>query len=65
MDSQTETDLIDRLQPEVEGRTMLLITHRPSLLRLVDRIIVLEQGRIAADGPRDVILQRLTRGKAA
>ncbi|WP_311268942.1 ATP-binding cassette domain-containing protein [Sphingobium sp. WCS2017Hpa-17] len=65
MDAQTETDLIDRLQPEVEGRTVLLITHRPSLLRLVDRIIVMEQGKIAADGPRDVILQRLTRGKAA
>ncbi|WP_088182260.1 ATP-binding cassette domain-containing protein [Sphingobium sp. Z007] len=65
MDAQTETDLIDRLQPEVEGRTIVLITHRPSLLRLVDRIVVMEQGRIAADGPRDVILQRLTRGKAA
>lgn len=65
MDAQTESDLIARLQPEIQGRTVLLITHRPSLLRLVDRIIVVERGRIAADGPRDAVLQRLTKGKAA
>lgn len=65
MDAQTEADLIGRLQEEIQGRTFLLITHRTPLLRLVDRIILLEQGRIAADGPRDAMLQRLTRGKVA
>ncbi|SER02386.1 ATP-binding cassette domain-containing protein [Sphingobium sp. YR768] len=65
MDAQTEAELIRRLQPEVGGRTVLLITHRTSLLRLVDRVIVLDQGKIVADGPRDAILQRLSGGKAA
>lgn len=65
MDAQTEADLITRLQDEIQGRSFLLITHRTSLLRLVDRIILLEAGKVAADGPRDAVLQRLTRGKAA
>ncbi|ETI59383.1 ABC transporter permease [Sphingobium sp. C100] len=65
MDAQTEAELIKRLQPEVAGRTMLLITHRTSLLTLVDRIIVMDRGKIVADGPRDAVLQRLARGKAA
>ena len=64
MDAQTEADLIARLRPEVAGRTMLLITHRTSLLTLVDRIIVMDRGKIVADGPRDAVLQRLARGKA-
>lgn len=63
MDAQTEADLIRRLEPEVAGRSLMLITHRTSLLRLVERIVVLDQGRIVADGPRDVILQRLAGGK--
>src|SRR5262249_41464547 len=38
MDAQTETGLIQRLQQELEGRTLILITHRPPLLQLVKRI---------------------------
>ncbi|MCH8834499.1 MAG: hypothetical protein IH925_00985, partial [Proteobacteria bacterium] len=40
------------------GKTLILITHRPSLFHLVDRLIVLSQGRVIADGPRDEILNR-------
>ncbi|WP_260929417.1 ATP-binding cassette domain-containing protein [Novosphingobium sp. 9] len=58
MDVQSETALIARLEQELKGRTLLLITHRPSLLRLVDRILIVEGGRIAADGPRDAMMQR-------
>ncbi len=65
MDGQSETDLIGRMQPEVEGRTLLLITHRLSLLRLVERVVVLDRGRIVADGARETILQRLRGGKVA
>ena len=43
--------------------TMLLITHRTSMLDIVNRIIVLEQGMIVADGPRDLVLQQLKEGK--
>lgn len=65
MDAQTETALIQRLQEELRGRTLILITHRPPLLQLVDRIIVLERGKLMADGPRDAVLKQLTRPKAA
>ena len=65
MDAQTEAALLDRLTDELEGRTLILITHRPALLRLVHRIIVFEHGRIAADGPREAILRKLTSVKAA
>ena len=60
MDSQTEATLIDRLADAVAGRTLLVITHRPSLLRLVDRIILVDGGRIAADGPRDEMIRRMS-----
>jgi ATP-binding cassette subfamily C protein LapB len=65
MDSQTETTLIQRLQSELQNRTLVLITHRPPLLHLVQRIILLEKGKIAMDGPRDSVLQKITRPKAA
>ncbi|WP_085808267.1 type I secretion system permease/ATPase [Sphingomonas sp. TZW2008] len=65
MDTQTEQSLIDRLQSEVQGRTMVLVTHRPPLLQLVQRIIVMERGRVIMDGPRDQVMQQLTRPKVA
>ncbi len=58
MDVRTEAALIERLGPLLAGRTLLLITHRPSLLALVDRVIVLEDGRIAADKPREALVVR-------
>ncbi|HYE27117.1 MAG TPA: type I secretion system permease/ATPase [Allosphingosinicella sp.] len=61
MDSQTETALIQRLQEELKGRTLLLITHRPPLLALVSRILLIERGRVVADGPRDEVLKQITR----
>lgn len=58
MDVRTEDALLERLKPTFEGRTVLLITHRPSLLALVDRVIVIEDGAVAADTPRDSLVQR-------
>jgi ATP-binding cassette, subfamily C, bacterial LapB len=65
MDTQTETGLIERLGREVQGRTMVLVTHRPTLLELVQRIIVLDRGKVVSDGPRDTVMQQLTRPKVA
>ena len=65
MDVQSETALIDRLLPEVAGRTLVVVTHRPSLLRLVTRVMIVEQGRVVADGPRDEILRRLQSAPAS
>lgn len=65
MDGGTESELIARLENELKGRTLILITHRPALLRLCERVVVVENGRITTDGPRDQILQQLQRPRAA
>jgi ATP-binding cassette, subfamily C, bacterial LapB len=65
MDAQTEGALIQRLQEELKGRTLILITHRPPLLQLVQRIILLDQGKVVSDGPRDNVLKQIMRPKAA
>lgn len=63
MDNATEVRLKQALSPTITGRTLIVITHRASLLELVDRLVVLEGGRLVADGPRDEILEALRQGK--
>ena len=64
MDLATERQLIQHLSNSLEPQhTVLIATHRFSLLSLVERIIMLDNGRIVADGPRDEVLERL-RGSA-
>jgi ATP-binding cassette subfamily C protein LapB len=65
MDAQSEGALIQRLREELKGRTLVLITHRPPLLQLVDRIILMDKGKIVSDGPRDNVLKQIMRPKAA
>jgi ATP-binding cassette, subfamily C, bacterial LapB len=65
MDAQTEGALIQRLQQELKDRTVILITHRPPLLQLAQRIILLDQGKIISDGPRDTVLKQIMRPQAA
>jgi ATP-binding cassette, subfamily C, bacterial LapB len=60
MDSQTETIFLDHLARATAGQTMVVVTHRPSLLTLVDRIIVVEEGKVVADGPKERILAALS-----
>ena len=64
MDQGSETQLIARLQAELQARTFVLITHRPALLALVERIVVVEGGRVVQDGPRDAVLKELQRPRA-
>lgn len=64
MDQQSEAALIERLNTELKGRTLVMITHRPSLVQLVSRIILLDKGRVVADGPRDEVLARLQPARA-
>jgi len=63
MDNATEELLKRKLAAEIEGKTLLLVTHRASLLDLVDRVIVLESGRVIADGPKQDVLEALRQGK--
>ena len=58
MDSTTERQLLERLRFYLEGRTLILITHRGTLLDLVDRVIAVDQGRVIADGPKEAMLQK-------
>jgi ATP-binding cassette, subfamily C, bacterial LapB len=60
MDTMTERQLIARLKEAVpKGCTFVLCTHRHSALELVDRLLVVEGGRIIADGPKDEVLKAL------
>ncbi|MDR5866007.1 type I secretion system permease/ATPase [Halomonas koreensis] len=63
MDHSSEEALKARLREVGEGKTMIVITHRTSLLSLVDRILVLDAGQVVADGPRDKIVEALRKGK--
>jgi ATP-binding cassette subfamily C protein LapB len=65
MDAQTEQALLARLAEELKGRTLILITHRPPLLQLVQRIILLDRGKVVADGPRDAVLRQITQAPKA
>ncbi len=58
MDPATEHQLIGHLR-ELKDTTLLLITHRTAMLPLVDRLVVMDQGRVVLDGPRDEVLRRL------
>jgi ATP-binding cassette subfamily C protein LapB len=64
MDNLTEAAFIRSFRNWLKPDTTLIIaTHRVSMLELVDRLIVLENGRVAADGPRDKVLASLKKGK--
>ena len=65
MDNAGETGLKTCLTAELSGRTLLLVTHRASLLSLVDRLIVLDGGKLVADGPKDQVLKALAAGQIA
>ncbi|MEM9618752.1 MAG: type I secretion system permease/ATPase [Pseudomonadota bacterium] len=59
LDSQAEAALIARLDQATRGRTLLVVTHRMSMVKLVDRVIVLDRGRVVVDGPRDSVLHAM------
>jgi len=63
MDARTEKRLCSQLSRILEGKSLLLVTHRASLLTLVDRVIVLDNGTVRADGPKDHILEAIQKGQ--
>lgn len=62
MDSRTEMRLKDTLSATVKGKTVIMITHRASLLDMVDRLIVIDSGKVVADGPKASVLDALKKG---
>ncbi|MBJ7551724.1 type I secretion system permease/ATPase [Marinomonas ostreistagni] len=63
MDNTTETRMRRRLAEVIEDKTFILITHKSSMLDLVDRLIVMDNGRILADGPKAHVFDALRQGK--
>ncbi|MDX1369096.1 type I secretion system permease/ATPase [Pseudomonas sp.] len=63
MDNTSEEILRNRLHTWAQGKTLLLITHRSSMLSLVDRLVVLDNGHIVADGPKEVVIEALRKGR--
>jgi ATP-binding cassette subfamily C protein LapB len=63
MDNTTETIVTQRLAEAVKDKTLVLVTHKASLLSMVERLIVLDNGKIVADGSRDAVIEALQKGQ--
>lgn len=59
LDQTLERTLVSRLESWLAGRTAVIATHRVPILQLTDRTLILQQGRLAVDGPRDQVLAHL------
>jgi len=63
LDNRSEENFKAKLDKAIAGKTFLLVTHRASLLTLAPRLIVLDNGKVVADGPKDQVMQALSGGK--
>jgi ATP-binding cassette, subfamily C, bacterial LapB len=63
MDHASEEAFKANLKQYGQGKTLIVVTHRTSLLSLVDRIIVIDAGKVVADGPRDKVVEALRKGQ--
>ncbi len=63
MDNSSEEHIRRELATVIEGKTVVLITHRASLLDLVERVVVVDAGQIVADGPKAQVLEALRAGR--
>jgi ATP-binding cassette subfamily C protein LapB len=62
LDQNSEKQVITAIGEWARDRTLLVATHRPAALELVDRIVVIEAGRVVLDAPRAAALEQLARG---
>ncbi|RQP25439.1 type I secretion system permease/ATPase [Piscinibacter terrae] len=65
MDFTSEAQITARMTNFVAHKTVVLVTHRTSMLAMVTRVIVIDGGKIVADGPRDRIMEALASGRIA
>ncbi len=63
MDNSTEAVFKKRLEQILPGKTLLLVTHRSSLLTMVERLIIFDDGKVVADGPKEEVLAALKQGQ--
>ena len=62
MDNATEERIKQKLTELAADKTLLLVTHRASMLSLVDRLVIVDRGRIIADGPKESVMEALKKG---
>ncbi|MCU6670406.1 type I secretion system permease/ATPase [Enterobacteriaceae bacterium H4N4] len=63
MDNTSEDLIKKALAPVIANKTLLMVTHRASLLALVDRLIIVDNGKIIADGPKESVMSALKKGQ--
>ena len=63
IDSGTENVILRHLESFIKDKTFILVTHKPALLKLVGRLVVMDSGRVVMDGPKEAVLQALASGK--
>ncbi len=63
MDNRSELHIKHQLKQLTDQETLILITHKTSMLDIVDRLIIMERGEIVADGPKQQVLSELQQGK--
>ena len=61
MDSSTEAQFIKNIKEYLKGKTMVLVTHKTSLLSLVDHIVVMEDGKSVLSGAKDEVIEKLSK----
>ena len=61
MDNTSEKIFVENFLPFIKNKTLILITHKASMLSLVDRIIVLDKGKLVTDGPKVKVLEMLSK----
>ncbi|MCP3952191.1 MAG: type I secretion system permease/ATPase [Desulfobacterales bacterium] len=59
MDFNTELKVITNLKKTTENKTTLIITHKPSILDIVDRVLVMDNGSVVMDGSKETVLAKL------
>ena len=63
MDLGAEDAFKNRLAGVLSGRTLIVITHRDSMLSIVDKLVVVDGGRVVAAGPKSDVLGALQQGR--
>jgi ATP-binding cassette subfamily C protein LapB len=61
MDSTNEARIKDTIKSAIAGKTLIINTHRTTLLDLVDRVIIIEDGKVIADGKKEDVLVQFKR----
>ncbi|MEY5038236.1 MAG: hypothetical protein RL472_1342, partial [Pseudomonadota bacterium] len=64
LDQTLENTLVSRLGTWLQGRTAIIATHRVPILQLTSRTLILQNGKLAVDGPRDQVLAHLAKAQA-